>query len=88
VETVSLDTPGIVQAITAVLRDRGFNIEELESLTEAAPWTGAPLFKMKVRVTAPSGTRLAALREALARTAEEHDLDVTVRPLTSVTAEI
>jgi glycine cleavage system transcriptional repressor len=87
-ETVSLDTPGIVHSITAILRTRGFNVEDLESMAEAAPWTGAPLFRMKLRFIAPAGAPIATLREDLARTAAEHDLDVSIRPLTSGSADL
>lgn len=42
-ETVSLDGQGIVHSVSAVLRSFGINIEELETRTEQAPLTGAPL---------------------------------------------
>ncbi|MEI6389009.1 MAG: ACT domain-containing protein [Spirochaetota bacterium] len=87
VETVSLDTPGLVHSITAILRARGFNVEDLESSTEAAPWTGAPLFRMKVRVIAPVGAKVAALRADLAKAAEELDIDVSIHPLTANSSE-
>jgi glycine cleavage system transcriptional repressor len=84
IESVSLDTPGIVLAITRVLRSHGINIEELESMAEAAPLSGAPLFRMRIRINITPGARLSALKEDLAKTAEEHDLDIAVKPLPGI----
>ncbi len=80
IESVSLDTPGIVRAVTGVLRVHGINIEELESVAEAAPLSGTPLFRMRIRINITPGARLTALREDLAKKAEEHDLDISVKP--------
>lgn len=83
IETVSLDTPGIVHAVTAVLRRHSINIDELESLTEAAPLSGAPLFRMRIIVAMTPGAGLSALRSDLAAVANEHDLDIVVKPALS-----
>lgn len=83
IETVSFDTPGIVHAVTAVLRKHGVNIDELESLTEAAPLSGAPLFRMRILAPVLPGAKLTALKAALAEAASEHDLDITVKPALS-----
>lgn len=80
IESVSLDTPGIVLAVTHVLRSHGINIEDLESLAEAAPLSGAPLFRMRIRINITPGARLSSLKDDLAKTAEEHDLDISVKP--------
>lgn len=80
-EAVSLDTPGIVHAVTAVLRSHGVNIEDLETDTAAAPWTGAPMFRMKGHLVAGTSVSVPRLREDLARLQQEHDLDITLRPV-------
>lgn len=81
VETISLDSPGIVHALTRVLRDNDINIEDLESETTSAPFTGSPMFTMKIRVTVPSHVSPAFIREALNEIALERDLDVKFEPV-------
>jgi glycine cleavage system transcriptional repressor len=83
IESISLDTPGIVRAMTGVLLERGLNIEDLESTVSAAPLTGSPMFRMRIMINISPGPKLIALREELSRVAEEHDLDISVRPLRS-----
>lgn len=80
-ETVSLDTPGIVHSVTAVLRRHGVNIESLETDTAAAPWTGAPMFRMRAHVVVGPGVEVARLRDDLAKVEAGQDLDVRLRPV-------
>jgi glycine cleavage system transcriptional repressor len=80
-EAVSLDTPGIVHAVTAVLRGHAINIEDLETDTAAAPWTGAPMFRLKARLVVGPSTSIAALKDDLARLQKEHDLDIVLKPV-------
>jgi glycine cleavage system transcriptional repressor len=87
VETVSIDTPGIVHSVTAVLRRQGANIEELETDTSGAPWTGAPLFRMRARITLGPGASLAALRAELEALQREKDLDISIKPLVAALPE-
>ena len=44
-ECVSLDSPGLVHSVTRFIRQEGINIEDLETETTHAPWTGAPPFQ-------------------------------------------
>jgi len=81
VETVSLDGKGIVHAVSAVLRHRGINIEELETRTERAPLTGAPLFRMKADIVVGPGVSVSALRRELEELQAGQDLDVVLTPL-------
>jgi glycine cleavage system regulatory protein len=76
-----LDTPGIVHAITGVLKSQNINIEDLESEARLAPLSGSPMFSMKIAVTILPGAPLKNLKAALAQVAMEHDLDIEVRPL-------
>ncbi len=80
VETVSLDSPGIVHAVTQVLRDFHINIEELDTETTSAPFTGSPMFLMRLRVIIPEHVSPAAVREALHKTAFSRDLDIKFEP--------
>jgi glycine cleavage system transcriptional repressor len=79
-EAVSLDTPGIVHSVTAVLRNHGINIEDLETDTGCAPWTGAPMFRMKARMIVGPAVSLVRLKEELFRLQQEHDLDIALQP--------
>ncbi len=80
-ETVSLDGHGIVHSVSAVLRRYGINIEELETRTERAPLTGAPLFRMKANVVLGQGVAIGALRRELEELQAAQDLDILLHPL-------
>ena len=80
-ESISLDTPGIVHAVTRILRREGVNIEDLETETAAAPWTGAPMFVMKARIAVPAGLSARRLRAELDELSSEHDLDIRLNPI-------
>jgi glycine cleavage system transcriptional repressor len=80
-ETVSLDGRGIVHSISAVLRRRGINIEDLETSTESAPFTGAPLFRLRAELVIGPEVPVAALRRELEELQIGQDLDVRLAPL-------
>jgi len=86
VETISLDSPGIVHLVTQVLREYNINIEELGTETAAAPFTGSPMFIMRLRVTIPEGVSPASVRESLHKHAFEKDLDIKFEPVAGVTS--
>lgn len=79
-ESSSLDTNGIVHSVSAVLRRHGINIADLESDTVPAPWTGAPLFNMRARLSIPRAVPIAALRRELEALENEHNLDLRLYP--------
>jgi len=81
IESVSLDNPGIVRAVSGVLKSRGINIEDLETSVLAAPLSGSPMFSMRIGINITPGATLSALKEDLARIAAEHDLDIEIRAL-------
>ena len=83
-EAVSLDTPGIVHSVTAILRGHGINIEDLETDTAAAPWTGAPMFRMRAHLIVGPSVSIAKLKEELSRIQQEHDLDIVLKPVFSL----
>jgi glycine cleavage system transcriptional repressor len=80
-ETVSLDGKGIVHSVSAVLRRYGINIEDLETKTERAPLTGAPLFRMKASVVLGQSVAIGALRRELEELQVAQDLDILLMPL-------
>jgi glycine cleavage system transcriptional repressor len=80
-ETVSLDGRGIVHSVSAVLRRHGINIEDLETRTEMAPLTGAPLFRMRANVVLGPGVSIGALRRELEELQAAQDLDIILMPL-------
>jgi len=80
-ESISLDEPGIVHSITSLLRRFQINIEDLETDTTSAPWTGAPMFVMKSRISVPATVSIVELREEIERLAEERDLDIKMAPI-------
>jgi glycine cleavage system transcriptional repressor len=80
-ETVSLDGKGIVHSVSAVLRKHGINIEDLETLTDRAPLTGAPLFRMKANIVLGPGVAIGALRRELEELESAQDLDIILMPL-------
>lgn len=80
IESVSMDTPGIVYSLTSVLTRYKVNIEDLETSTTSAPWTGAPMFRMRTRITIPPKVQVATLREEFNQIALEKDLDISIVP--------
>lgn len=79
-ESSSLDASGIVHAVAAVLRRHGVNIADLETETAPAPWTGAPLFNLRSRISVPPSVSIAALRRDLEALESEHNLDLRLSP--------
>ena len=78
---VSIDTPGIVHAVTAVLHRHAVNIEDLETETAPAPWTGAPMFRLSAHLVIGPSTSVSGLKEELARLQQERDLDIVLKPV-------
>lgn len=81
VESSSLDSPGIVHSITREIRSLGISIEDLDTSSSAAPWTGAPVFRMKARVILPASLHVADFREHMENLAHERDLDIRLEPV-------
>lgn len=79
-KTYSMDQPGIVARLTAVLRGHGVNIEELEARQESAPFAGDPLFLTEMRLTVPAGVAVGKLRRELEEAGSELNCDVDLDP--------
>lgn len=75
-ESISMDTPGIVHAITHYLRELSINIEDLETDKSAAPLSGTPMFHMRARIIIPSSVNLADFRDNLSEIEHEKNLDI------------
>jgi len=81
IEAISLDAPGIMHAVTAVLRKAGTNIEEISTETTSAPWTGATMFQMRGTVIIPREVHVAELRDQLEKLEHQRDIDIVLKPL-------
>ena len=79
-KTYSMDQPGILARLTAVLRAMGVNIEELEARQDSAPFAGSPLFSTEMRITVPRGVPLSQLRRELENVGNELNCDVDLDP--------
>ena len=87
IECVSLDTPGIVHAVTSLLHERNINIDELETETGGAPFTGAPMFHMRITTMLGPDVHVSELRGALMEIASDHDLDIRISPIVPTAEE-
>jgi glycine cleavage system transcriptional repressor len=79
-KTYSLDQPGIVARLTAVLRGHGVNIEELSAWQESAAFTGTPLFLTEMFLTVPAAVSLRKLRGDLESLCGELNCDLDLEP--------
>jgi glycine cleavage system regulatory protein len=73
--------------VAAVLRRHGVNIADMETETVPAPWTGAPLFNLRSRLSVPRAVSIAALRRDLELLEAEHNLDLRLTPAGRMPAE-
>lgn len=81
IESFSLDAPGIVHSVSALLHKYNINIEDLETDTSSAPWTGAAMFHMRAHIIVPSSISVPELREQLEKLEHDRDLDITMKPV-------
>ena len=79
IEVVGHERPGIVRDLTQTLKNLGANIEEFSSGVESAAFTGAEMFRAKIRVGLPETLTPAELRRTLERLAGEIMVDLTLR---------
>jgi len=75
IEVTGVDRPGIVQAIAGILAGREINVASLESHLSYAPFSATPMFVLVADLQVPSKTMLSDLRNELAATCEEENLD-------------
>jgi glycine cleavage system transcriptional repressor len=71
----AIDHPGIVHSIASFFSERSINIRELETETQPAAHTGAPVFNVSMEVEVPAATNASELCEAFAQFCEAQNLD-------------
>ncbi len=79
-KTYSLDQPGIVARLSAILRSHNVNIEELSAWQESAAFAGSPLFLTEMRLTVPPTLPVRKLREDLEALCVELNCDLDLEP--------
>jgi glycine cleavage system transcriptional repressor len=77
VRVMTIDNPGIVQAVTEFFSTRKINIEEMETGTYPAPLTGATLFSLQMTVAVPASAAINTLREDFVDFCENLNLDAS-----------
>lgn len=65
IEIVGQDRPGIVREVTTVLAGLDVNIEDFSTAIEGSAWSGAPLFKGKMKLLIPENLSTDKVGEAL-----------------------
>jgi glycine cleavage system transcriptional repressor len=75
-KTYSLDQPGIVHRVTALLQKHGINIEDLQSSQQSAAFAGGSVFTMELRMTVPPRVQVKALRVELDALCAEMNCDL------------
>ena len=71
----SMDHPGIVSGVTRFFSERGVNIRVLNTDTERAAHTGAPIFNLTMEIEISTDQAMGELREAFAAFCEVEGLD-------------
>ncbi len=79
----SMDHPGIVYRISALLSGLGINIESMETETYAAPVSGTPIFRLDAEISIPAITNIAALRQRFGEMQKEENIDIELAALRS-----
>ncbi len=78
--TYSMDQPGIVHGVSEVLRTYGVNIEDLSTRRESAPFVGAGIFLMEMRLTVPPSVPIRDLCSRLQSLCDTLNCDVDFEP--------
>ncbi len=78
VRAVSLDHPGIVEALADTIRAAGGNIVDANTDVSNAPWSGAPTFSFQALVLLPDAESARALRSDLDDLGVRENLDITL----------
>jgi len=71
----AIDQPGLVHRLSHLLRAADVNIESLETHLKPAPITGTPMFEMEIIISIPRSTAIAKLKEQIAGTCGELNID-------------
>ena len=79
-KTYSLDQPGILARISAVLRERGVNIEDLAARQESAAFAGSELFTIEMTITVLPARSMRERRADLEKVCAALNCDVDLEP--------
>ena len=77
--------PSGFNAVTAVLKKRGVNIEDLETDAYSSSWTSAITFQMRALLTVPPTCSVDALTAELRDLERERKLEIVLKPAVSQT---
>jgi predicted amino acid-binding ACT domain protein len=80
VTVTGVDHPGIIHAVTRALGELGANVTDLNT-RRVVDEDAEPLLAMMLEVATPDGADARALRDGLARIAEDQDVQVSVAEL-------
>ncbi len=72
----SMDHPGIVHQICKVLKERGINVEDLESNVDFNPFSGSHIFQMICYFSLPQQVKISELRKELASVSDRYNIDI------------
>ena len=78
-----LDHPGVVNQLSAALSRIGVNIESMETKTQTAPMSGAPIFQMEAFLSVPAQVNLHGLRQELDEIGKRENIDIEFSLLSS-----
>ena len=78
VRVEAVDHPGIVHGIAGFFSERGINIRELETETQHAAHTGAPVFNVQMLVELPEDQTSETLADAFESFCATESLDGTI----------
>lgn len=78
VRVEAVDHPGIVHGIAGFFSERGINIRELETETQHAAHTGAPVFNVQMLVELPEDQSSPALTDAFETFCDTENLDGSI----------
>jgi glycine cleavage system transcriptional repressor len=80
VHAQAIDHPGIIHALSDIVRRFGGNILELESASESAPQSGEPLFRLRMTVRLPAAADASGLWRELEAAAMGQGVELEVHP--------
>jgi glycine cleavage system transcriptional repressor len=88
VHAQAIDHPGIIHALSDIVRRFGGNILELESASESAPQSGEPLFRLRMTVRLPATVDGADLWRELEAAAMSQGVELEVHAAPMSTGDI
>jgi len=79
--------PSGFNAVTAVLKKRGINIEDLETDAYSSSWTSAITFQMRALLTVPPTCSVDTLMAELRDLERERKLEIVIKPIATAASE-